>query len=299
MRARLLASFTYANVVGTLALFIALGGVSYAAVKLPAHSVGTKQLKSDAVTSEKVRNGTLRRKDFKNGHLPHGKAGETGQDGQPGDAGPAGARGERGAPGETGERGAAGAPGSAGEAGRVGEKGEHGAPGPSGSPGAPGTPGANGATGPAGPAGSAGAMGPAGPPGLQGPTGVVSTHKLSGLIGPIGPEANVFQFLGAQATVTTTSIQRLTGSAMVPVGITGAAQSIWLDLCYQPNAGGTVTPFSGANYSIVGVTGARTAQSVSGTTAPGAGTWKVGACAQTTATLDNNDFVNGYVQVTN
>jgi hypothetical protein len=37
------------NVVGYVALFIALGGTSYAAVRLPAGSVGAKQLKNGAV----------------------------------------------------------------------------------------------------------------------------------------------------------------------------------------------------------------------------------------------------------
>jgi hypothetical protein len=41
---------SYSNVVATIALFIALGGASYAAVALPAHSVGTRQLKAGAVT---------------------------------------------------------------------------------------------------------------------------------------------------------------------------------------------------------------------------------------------------------
>jgi hypothetical protein len=40
---------TYANVVATVALFIALGGVSYAAVALPANSVGSTQLQTGAV----------------------------------------------------------------------------------------------------------------------------------------------------------------------------------------------------------------------------------------------------------
>jgi hypothetical protein len=35
---------TYANVLATVALFIALGGASYAAVALPTNSVGTRQL---------------------------------------------------------------------------------------------------------------------------------------------------------------------------------------------------------------------------------------------------------------
>ena len=43
---------SYANVVSTLALFIALGGASYAAVELPAGSVGQRQLRPGAVTRE-------------------------------------------------------------------------------------------------------------------------------------------------------------------------------------------------------------------------------------------------------
>ena len=35
------------NVVGYLALFVALGGASYAAVNLPANSVGGRQIKSE------------------------------------------------------------------------------------------------------------------------------------------------------------------------------------------------------------------------------------------------------------
>jgi len=46
---RLSTRLSYANVVATLALFVALGGVSYAAVVLPAHSVGARQLKAGAV----------------------------------------------------------------------------------------------------------------------------------------------------------------------------------------------------------------------------------------------------------
>src|SRR5919201_1531956 len=42
-----------------LALFISLGGVSYAAIKLPPNSVGTKQLKANAVIGSKVKNGSL------------------------------------------------------------------------------------------------------------------------------------------------------------------------------------------------------------------------------------------------
>jgi hypothetical protein len=45
---------TYANVVATLALFVALGGASYAVTTLPAGSVGTRQLAPAAVTPPKL-----------------------------------------------------------------------------------------------------------------------------------------------------------------------------------------------------------------------------------------------------
>lgn len=76
--------------IALLALFVALGGTSYAAVSLPKASVGPKQLKqnsvrsgkinkgavtreklrNDAVNSSKVANGSLLAADFKSGQLP-------------------------------------------------------------------------------------------------------------------------------------------------------------------------------------------------------------------------------------
>ncbi|HZG35112.1 MAG TPA: hypothetical protein VEY87_04630, partial [Gaiellaceae bacterium] len=48
-----------ALVVACVALLVALSGTGYAAVALPRNSVGTPQLKDGAVTSLKVRNGSL------------------------------------------------------------------------------------------------------------------------------------------------------------------------------------------------------------------------------------------------
>lgn len=45
--------------VALLALVLAVGGTSYAAVKLPAKSVGTPQLKNKAVTAPKLKNGAV------------------------------------------------------------------------------------------------------------------------------------------------------------------------------------------------------------------------------------------------
>jgi hypothetical protein len=48
-----------ALVISLIALFVALGGTSYAAYTLPANSVGTKQLKNAAVTGPKIKNGSV------------------------------------------------------------------------------------------------------------------------------------------------------------------------------------------------------------------------------------------------
>jgi hypothetical protein len=42
------------NLVAYIALFVALGGTSYAAIKLPANSVGTRQIKNHAITPIKL-----------------------------------------------------------------------------------------------------------------------------------------------------------------------------------------------------------------------------------------------------
>ena len=60
-----------AMVIACLALVVALSGTSYAKVlALPVNSVGTPQLKANAVTSPKVKNHSLLAVDFKPGQLP-------------------------------------------------------------------------------------------------------------------------------------------------------------------------------------------------------------------------------------
>jgi len=99
MRLRL----TYANVMSTVAVFIALGGSAYAVGALPADSVGTKQLAKaavtgakiapHAVTAAKVKKGSLVKADFGRGQLPAGARGPQGLQGPQGLAGVAGAKG--------------------------------------------------------------------------------------------------------------------------------------------------------------------------------------------------------------
>ena len=56
---RSLSTVTFANTMSLIALFVALGGVSYAAVALPRDSVGTQQLRGNAVTHSKLAAGSV------------------------------------------------------------------------------------------------------------------------------------------------------------------------------------------------------------------------------------------------
>lgn len=96
MGSRLRTKLTYANVMATIAVFIALGGTGYAATQLPRNSVGTKQirtggvgaseLRSSAVTSRDIRNGTISTRDMS----ASARRSLTGPAGPAGPIGPAG-----------------------------------------------------------------------------------------------------------------------------------------------------------------------------------------------------------------
>ena len=109
MFARVRDKLTYANVVASLALVAAMGGTSYAAVTLPAGSVGKKQLKRNAVISSKVKPGSLRLSDFRGSDRARLR-------------GPAGLRGAAGVAGAAGPAGRAGPTGPAGPQGAVGPR---------------------------------------------------------------------------------------------------------------------------------------------------------------------------------
>jgi hypothetical protein len=101
-----LPGLSYAKVASTLALVIALGGTSYAAVKITGRDVVNGTL-----TSSDVKDRSLLARDFRTGQLPRGGKGDTGAAGAPG------------TPGATGATGAAGATGAGGPAGPTGPAG--------------------------------------------------------------------------------------------------------------------------------------------------------------------------------
>jgi hypothetical protein len=68
---------TYANVMSTIAVFLALGGVSYAAITIPPNSVGTAQLKPHTVGTKQLKNDAVGNAQLKSNsigvfdYLPH------------------------------------------------------------------------------------------------------------------------------------------------------------------------------------------------------------------------------------
>lgn len=79
---------TYANVMATAAVaLIAIGGTGYAAVTLARNSVGTAQLKKNAVTGVKVKDGSLTANDL-SAAARASLRGQTGATGATGAAGP-------------------------------------------------------------------------------------------------------------------------------------------------------------------------------------------------------------------
>ena len=62
-----------AMLVALLALVVAMGGVSYAAIKIPKGSVGSKQLKKNAVTAKKIKKNAVVTAKVKNGAITAGK----------------------------------------------------------------------------------------------------------------------------------------------------------------------------------------------------------------------------------
>jgi hypothetical protein len=83
----------FSDIVSLLALFVALGGTSYAALR---------------ISGKEVRDGSLTGKDIKKGSVPLDRLSTRPKDGANGAAGVPGASGEKGAPGEKGDTGAAG-----------------------------------------------------------------------------------------------------------------------------------------------------------------------------------------------
>jgi hypothetical protein len=160
-----------------------------------------------------------------------------------------------------------------------------------------------------------GAKGPAGPQGAtgaQGPTGVVDTKMFAGALPSVIPgetvEPSFGEMVGPTVIVTTTATQTLVGSA---VGVLGSMQGTYFGfgLCYQASGATEPTAFAEWKGVFADSTPNRLPYAAAATVTPGAGTWEVGYCVNNLGShfldgepanpLDNNGYVNGWVQVVN
>ena len=105
MLQRLISHLSYANVVATGALVLATTGGAYAATQLPRDSVGARQIRTAAVRSSDVKDGSLLSRDFAPGQLPAGPQGSPGIQGPQGPKGDKGDQGDKGDRGDQGDRG--------------------------------------------------------------------------------------------------------------------------------------------------------------------------------------------------
>lgn len=253
-----------------VALTVALAGTGTAVFLLPEDSVGTEQLRDQAVTNSRLGNAAVGTKKIRTGAVTGSKIRDgsiTGQDfswtlwrdigamtGTPGPAGAAGAPGAPGAPGAAGATGATGAQGLPGGASVL-----NGTSPPSASTGAngdfyidtaadkiygPKTDGAWGPgtslVGPEGPVGPAGATGAAGAAGAAGAKGEPGTSVLSGTGAPTAGTGNEGDFY--IDTATTELYGPKDGSSWgVGIGLVGpSGQSVL-------NGSGVPAPSTGAN----------------------------------------------------
>jgi hypothetical protein len=92
---------SYANVMATIAVFIALGGTSYAVATLPRNSVGAKQIRPGAVGKSEIRTGAIHSSDLHDRSVGLRAISRSARRALRGQAGPQGPAGAPGPPGVT------------------------------------------------------------------------------------------------------------------------------------------------------------------------------------------------------
>jgi len=151
--------------------------------------------------------------------------------------------------------------------------------------------------------GPSGVRGEKGEPGGSGPTSIAQTVSFFGPVQTIAPNSGAWVFAGPPALVTTTALHpRVVGAASAALGFApGSAEGVAdLGMCYRPASGGTLLNFYGANFIQHGFSVARLPYVATATVALPAGSFLVGLCVRNSSShaISNNNYVNGYVQVT-
>ena len=132
-----------------------------------------------------------------------------------------------------------------------------------------------------------------------GASGVVAIAKVSGQVAFSIDKVSSWTFAGPTAQMVVGSGEKVIASAQAPLATSGGSGSMLYDVCDQPQAGGTLTNFTGSGYSIGEVTAQRISWTASAIATPGAGTFKFGFCIMDNSIeLVDNDDVNGWFMVT-
>lgn len=281
---------SYANVVATTALFLAIsGGVAVAVTSI--------------VGADGTINGCY---NTANGMLRVVAAGTQCREPEAAlkwsQRGPKGEQGIQGVPGPKGDKGD---PGIQGVPGAKGDKGDRGLPGPKGDAGAPG------------------AKGDTGAPGPKGDSGVVATASVSTPTrAPWQPDVTVtatheWSFLGGPRTVTVAAGQRITAAITAAMKVVSEQTNFRMNLCYRP-AGSTAAPIEfggpsefggGTSSPLAFEPGAdprwRHVYTAAATVAPAAGSYEVAFCVRGAQSAPASPLtfsriqVLGYIQTTN
>ena len=160
-----------------------------------------------------------------------------------------------------------------------------------------------GPTGPPGPSGAAGPKGEPGEPAASGSGSITQTVTFYGPVQTIAPNSGAFVFAGPPAQVATTATySRVVATAMAPLGYAAGSPAGFADLgmCFQPSAGGVVKHFYGNNFSVHGFSAGRLPYTATGAVVLPPGSYLVGMCVRNNSShaISNNNYVNGYAQVT-
>jgi hypothetical protein len=129
-------------------------------------------------------------------------------------------------------------------------------------------------------------------------------HPFSGQIAPGATipvvAAGVFDFVGGTTSVVLTGAAHISGAAALSLGIAAGSTSVATDLCYKLGSG-PVTNFEPSNYVSSLITAPQVSVAAAGSVSLAAGSYTVGACVsnQGPSDLDANDYVSGWVMVTN
>lgn len=109
-------------------------------------------------------------------------------------------------------------------------------------------------------------------------------------------------FVGPTLIVAVAAGQRITATTVASLATAAGTATGDVGICHQLNGAGALTNFVGLNYLTVGWTTTRIPTAAAATVSGlAAGNYTVGMCVRNTGAtaLANNDWVNGWVMLTN